>query len=606
MKPSRLFAQSLLVTPAIAVVFSVGMFFWLDSDNSGYDEHGSESARGGTVSTSDRSSRMQTGSARSPDAAQVAPKKNPYASQPSFATGSADVGTNHDSAQADGIQLLPTGEETNAIVVTGADVFDNGRNSLTTVERADDQALASSNLADEAVDREDSETAETDQQESDEEAVENTGVDVLAGRVVNKRGLAVVGLSITASRRDEGRSFASTVRTDANGGFEYRDIATGEYLLETADSPAWPSVSRYVRSGDTSTTLVVSDRSRLEVIGRVTRENGQPLPGVQVSAPGTESRTTSDTSGAYRIAIESTAEKGFVLAFSATGFMEELARIEAKTGDNPVVVDQVMRQFGQLSVSGQVLDSQSNPVEGALVQLTSREVDFHNSTLSGEDGQFVLTGLPPASDYDVKASSSAEYGVWRREGVEIVSSVNLPITLPTVGSGRIVGSIVDLNGTPLTDLSLYAVQSDVGGGVVSLRSDDSGYFQIDSFPSDNLSFVSQTEPSIQISGARVSDDAEVQLTLVVNVGVHEFYGRVVTVGAETPVVGAVVTMTWQETFGALQSRVTHTERSDAQGYFRFSRLGEGNWTLTISADSFEPVSYLIRPGRDLPGWWFLL
>jgi len=607
MKSSRFIAQSLLIIPVVAVLASFGLFFWLSSSNPGYDEHGSGVAQVGTVSTSDRNSRTQTASAISSNADQATADRKPYQSQSISATKSSSPGTKQESAQVDGFESLQSAEETDAIVVTGADIFDNGRNDLTPIEPVDDQP--SSVPAEVARDREDVETAETDQleeEEEDEAAVENSGADVLAGRVVDKRGLAVAGLSITASRRDEGRSFASTVRTDANGGFEYRDIATGEYLLETAESRAYPSVSRYARSGDTSTTIVVYDRSRLEVVGRITREDGQPLEAVTVSAPGTESRTTSDASGAYRIAIESTSEKGFVLMFAATGFMEELARIDAETGDDPVVVDQVMRPFGQLSVSGQVLDPQSNPVEGALVQLTSRDLDFHNSTLTAKDGQFVLTGLPPASDYHVKASSSSAYGVWQRENVEIAASVNLPITLPTIGSGRVVGSIVDLNGTPLPQFSLYAIRSDVGGGVVDVRSDDSGYFDIDSFPSDNLSFVSQSEPEIQISGARVSDDAEAQLTLVVNIGPHKLHGRVVTLDEEVPIVGAVVTMTWHARFGILQSRVTHTTSSDARGYFHFSRLGEGDWTLTIHADGLEPASYLARPGKDQPGAWYLL
>jgi|GEM_PF-3045654 len=248
-----------------------------------------------------------------------------------------------------------------------------------------------------------------------------------------------------------------------------------------------------------------------------------------------------------------------------------------------------------VGVAGRVLGPASRPIEGALIQITSVLHDFYRSTLTDSEGRFVLTALPPADDYRVEASSLDNYGVWLRENLQITSSVKLSIALARVGGGRLVGTLVDYNQLPLPEFPMRLIPSGSQDGVVDFASDASGYFVVDNIIANKISFVSHFEPRIQINSAGVAEDDEKQLTLVVNVGTHEFSGRLVGDESQNPVANAEITMTWQQQFGELNSRVSHTTKSDADGHFHFSKLGDGQWQLRVKATGFQALWRAIEP-----------
>jgi len=255
----------------------------------------------------------------------------------------------------------------------------------------------------------------------------------------------------------------------------------------------------------------------------------------------------------------------------------------------------------RLSVAGEVLDPQYVPIENALVQVTSRQRDFHQSIQSDDNGRFRIDGLLEASDYTIKVSSTSDYGIWLRENVEIVQPLEYSVTLAESSSGRMAGSIVDRNQIPLPKLSLLAMRGGSDGRVVSVESDDNGFFEINDFVASKLSFVSRSTPSIKIEGASIAAGDDVQVTLVVNIGSNELSGTLISEGTRTPISRANLTMTWQESFGNLRSRVSHSTTSDDNGVFLFSELGDGEWTLGINADGHKTVTQVIKPASQPDG-----
>jgi len=593
MKRSSPFLWSLLILPVVALIAGLGLFFWLSMQHSPGTGTALETHR--SIAEKSRDHDNQTESITDPEL-----MVNNVPVDAEDRTIAAPVNVDDQS----GVRL-----EVNVGLPVQDAVIDASL-AARIDDTSNDQAAAQSDPADEAVDDDSPLSIETSDNvdapevgqgegteaaKNDAESIENRGTELLGGRIIDQRGAPVSGLSVTASRRDENRSFSSTARTDANGNFQFRDIAIGEYLLKTGDSSFFPSISQYARSGATSMTLVVNRQYRIQVVGRVSSQTGEPIANAVVSASGGNAQTKSDASGVYRIDVVSTARQGFVLRYAASGYIEDLQRVDTNAGATQVESNMVLRRLGNLSVTGQVLDPQISPVARALVQVTSQSRDFHESTQTDEDGQFVLAGLPPASDYRLKASSTDEYGAWVREGVEITSPVTFSITLPGVGSGRVVGSIVDLNQLPLPDFGLLAVRGGTDGRVVEFQSDSSGFFEINNFVAKRLSFISRSEPSVQINGASVGEGDEIQLTLVVNVGAYEFSGSVASRGSQNPVGSARVTMTWQDEFDNLTSRVSHTTTSDAEGNFRFGNLGDGEWTLRIDADGYQSMTQPIKP-----------
>jgi len=597
MKKTSPLLWSLLILPAVALIAGLGLFFWLSMQHSPGDGTAPEPGRPIAEQHSDRDNQSESISGLEKANLQVGADTRTVA-PPDTVENASDVRFEAD-AEVSAVDDPPVPAVASEVSHdAGTDKIGNGQvkaGSESVDETVGEDSLPSVETTAEIDGPEVGDEEGTQAPDNDAESIENKGTELLGGRVIDQRGAPVAGLAVTASRRAENRSFSSTARTNANGNFQFRDIATGEYLLKTGASSTFPSISQFARSGATSTTLVVDRQYQIQVVGRVSSQNGQPIANAVVTASGGSAQTKSDASGVYRIAVVSTARQGFVLRYTAPGYIEDLQRVDIDTGATQVESNMVLRRLGNLSVTGQVLDPQISPVERALVQVTSQSRDFHESTQTDKDGQFVLTGLPPASDYRVKASSTDAFGVWSREGVEITSPVTFSITLPGVGSGRVVGSIVDLNQLPLPDFSLLAVRGGTDGRVVEFQSDSSGFFEINNFVANRLSFISRSEPSVQINGASVAEGDEVRLTLVVNVGAYEFSGSILSRSSHNPVGSARVTMTWQEEFDNLSSRVSHTTTSDSLGNFRFGNLGDGEWVLRIDADGYQTMTQPVKP-----------
>jgi|GEM_PF-5292922 len=130
-------------------------------------------------------------------------------------------------------------------------------------------------------DSNDREEDDQDEANDDSEPIENSGSEILAGRVIDQAGFPVGGLSIVVTNRDNEINYSSTIVTGSGGRFEQRDILGGEFLLRTISTENYPSVSLYVRSGNTAATLTVNRLNRIAVAGIVSNDAGQLLAGDQ-------------------------------------------------------------------------------------------------------------------------------------------------------------------------------------------------------------------------------------------------------------------------------------------------------------------------------------
>src|SRR5690606_24486145 len=91
----------------------------------------------------------------------------------------------------------------------------------------------------------------------------------------------------------------------------------------------------HVKKSDQEQTVTVVETVDVTVSGTVTDQNGDPLPGVTVSVPGTTIGTATDLDGGYSLSVP----EGSTLVFSFIGFETQQVAI----GDRSVI-DVVMSE----------------------------------------------------------------------------------------------------------------------------------------------------------------------------------------------------------------------------------------------------------------------
>ena len=64
----------------------------------------------------------------------------------------------------------------------------------------------------------------------------------------------------------------------------------------------------------------IKESRRVEIIGTVVDINGEPIPGVTISVPGTGRGTATDLDGKYMVNVD----KGETLVFSFIGFVSQI------------------------------------------------------------------------------------------------------------------------------------------------------------------------------------------------------------------------------------------------------------------------------------------
>ena len=99
-------------------------------------------------------------------------------------------------------------------------------------------------------------------------------------------------------------------------------------------------------------------------------------------------------------------------------------------------------------------------------------------------------------------------------------------------------------------------------------------------------FRTQSFPSFNIEGARVAPGNGTEVSLVLDVGEHELYGRVQD-GDGTSIPGADVFLYWTHTADDVRSQSTRRAIADESGFFQFIGLGPGSHTVSVTAPGFR-------------------
>jgi len=311
-------------------------------------------------------------------------------------------------------------------------------------------------------------------------------------RVVDARGRPVPQADFYLELPSRGARVVSSHRTDEAGVAVLEDLSPGSYALHAPDGYAEVApVPFTVQEGAQDLELALALPGSGFAIVRVSNERAEPIDGLWIKAASATRQKEVPAqplgAGAYRLGplIAGTYE-----VLVQDGVNPPLAgntadeRVDVRDGE---VVETLLRLERGGTIHGQVLDERGAPAPDvwisvapdapergfSAVRAASAAQARPQRVLSDSAGQFSITGLAPDASFRVRAtepygSAAAQAGVKPGERV----------TLQLLESATISGVALDAKGQPVTQLTVRAVNAELGTRTAQPVSDPEGRFSL--------------------------------------------------------------------------------------------------------------------------------
>lgn len=431
----------------------------------------------------------------------------------------------------------------------------------------------------------------------------------IAGRVRNQRGQPVAGMNISATRHrfasatsggGPEESSAGATRARADGSFEIRGLAEGEYDVRTSATDRYPSVEAIVQAGDTSVELILVEGLRVQ--GSVTNTREEPLPRVWV---GLRARRDvfayTDVDGTYLLALDRGSEdQELTLRFYLQGYEEELLALPAPETEGllELRLDAQLRALEDAArVAGVVETERGDPLGQATIILGSPELGTHYQSMSDADGNFSIVGVKIGPGYELRVLSDGSFLDYSRHRVDVPEDgLSLEIVLESLPTGRLTGRMIDAAEEPIPGFRLWLLSSAAVRSAVPITADERGYFELSDAPAGDLVFDTRSSPRLAVNGISLRAGGEADILLVLDRGDEVMTGQVFDDRGD-PVAGAQVSLSWSHENGDVRSTSSRTTRTDPGGFFRFTQLGPGEHRLDVRAQGYRAVQGRHDVGR---------
>jgi hypothetical protein len=329
----------------------------------------------------------------------------------------------------------------------------------------------------------------------------------VSGQVVDEARKPVAAARLTAESGSSGfgppRLSRTLAVTGPDGKFSLRTEPEEKesWIVATKRGlPPGKSDSFPLAAGDRKSGVAITLPSGIEVTGRVTDANGDPLSGVAVSASEAEQgargmmmmraepdeidavRTGSDGSFSLRVS-----ESTWDFAFSREGYARKSVRSQRVTASESPSIEVALDPA--VEITGRVTRG-ANGVEG--VRVNAFASGNQASALSGADGSFVLSGLA-AGEVRLMARKPEEFINETRSATAPANNLIIEIK----PGGTIRGRAVDKStSSPVTTFQAGVSQSMNLGGMVRTMpaqlldfTSDDGSFELVNVPAGSTSLV---------------------------------------------------------------------------------------------------------------------
>jgi Carboxypeptidase regulatory-like domain len=423
------------------------------------------------------------------------------------------------------------------------------------------------------------------------------------GRIVDEHGAAIRDATVVAhqTKADYDRrnvvGLEPTTKSDANGKFVLKGLATATYILKISRANFGSVVIKdiNIKPGAPNKLDDIALLPEADVRGRVIDVVGRPITKASISATADEVNTTetaSDDKGVFTL-------KGFssgtsiVLKTAASGFVEN--RTALITPDLDITITLIQ----QGSLRGRVQDAETlTPIQ--TFKITS-VYGLNPKTFNSDDGSFELMSLPPG-----RWSFSAAAAGYQPAEVKAIEIRPGEPTEPVVFSLR---KGVKLSGTVVDSATrkgirnaalIYHVASETKSAewgfysrLTAQRTDDEGNFTLDGLPKEKVTIIASAPAYAEVRQSVVPGESDlVEIVLAKGGSVS---GRVIASNAATRL---------SESKVSLLNLTNLTEviiPTDEAGTFFFDSLVPGRYQLTATnkLTRSQPQEITVRDSEQL-------
>jgi protocatechuate 3,4-dioxygenase beta subunit len=424
----------------------------------------------------------------------------------------------------------------------------------------------------------------------------------LSGQVLDQESRLPLAGALVWPASDPGRA----MRAGRKGAFRWR--AVQEYEEINAASPG--HVSSF-RNRTAKPPLPISLAPSFSLSGIVMDEAGRPLASTEIRVgiragridddtyDGEIHRRTEDT-GAFQ--VSGLVRSAFYdVRASHPGFALSAHTI-ARPPAGPRLSIRLVLKRGR-TVFGRIEDGAGRPVEGAQIHMTldesadaelERNRDTPHNVVSGPDGRFELSSLP-AGWFSLRVKHEG-FAPLSRSGIEVPTSVETADLgdLHLTGDSPLTGKVLDPEGRPLAgaevwalslwDFALVSSLSITLPDPVAVTGPDGGFTIWN--PEGDLVQLDICRKGFQPSEIRVREwpGRPVRAVLVPVEAPASLSGRVLD-SSGAPVPGARMTVHPQRSVPCPPDTAIQGE-ADEEGFFSFSDLSPGPWSLSASAKGY--------------------
>ncbi|MDT8439265.1 MAG: carboxypeptidase regulatory-like domain-containing protein [Wenzhouxiangellaceae bacterium] len=402
----------------------------------------------------------------------------------------------------------------------------------------------------------------------------------------------VVKLEALQALASPGLTQAPLARATTNhlGMFDFEALRAGEYQLRIDDTDHLFGTTRAVRAGTDHLTLHLQRKGALQVFGQVTDPDGAPLENAWVRAFGLQQRTATNASGEYALEFQlRRVGEVPVLEFEHHLFRSTTRRVPLAQGHGfePVRLDvQLLDEYEHVAVYGTVFGPQLEPVAGARVVLMSPSLQTRQSTVSGDQGDYLLEQVAVGPGYRLRVTPNGErYRQYLSESFPIgPHAMQRDIALEAGERATVSGLLFDPEGTPLSDFTLW-LRSDNGAYPLPIHTDHQGRFGTIDVAAGNLTLETHSAPWLRVTGITVAAGEYRAIRAPLDWGQNWLLGQVVD--AQGQALSQVrITLQWATDFGEIRSTSQRAHLSDMLGRFEFANLGARVYQLTAQSPGY--------------------